>query len=164
MSGLTRTDRDSEGVRPMSNELYLRMKEFFETNPITKKLVEPLKEGAVAWMEFEGDETPYTLIKEKGKSVLRPGKPEKPELYMKFNKGAIDYLFELRSDNIQDYALRLFECAIRPTPERRVEGKLLTSLLDAYRKGYIKMLLLGGPKAVGWAAQLGISIPKKFLR
>ena len=148
----------------MSHELYLRMKDFFETNPVTKKLAAPLKEGAVAWIQFEGDDTSYTLIKENGMSVLRSGKPEKAELYMKLNKGAIDYLFELQSDNVQDYALRLFECAIRPTPERRVEGKLTTSLLDAYRKGYIKMLLMGGPKAISWAAQLGIQIPKKFLK
>lgn len=148
----------------MSQELYLRMKEFYETNPITMKLVAPLKEGAVAFIEFEGDDTPYTLVKEKGKSVLKPGKPAKHEMYMKFNKGAIDYILSTDSEKIEDYALRLFECAIRPTPERRVEGKLTTSLLDAYRKGYIKMLLLGGSKAVGWAAQMGISIPRKFLR
>jgi len=148
----------------MANELYLRMKEFFEVNPVTRKLAAPLKEGAVAEIAFDGDETIYTMIKEGGKSLLRPGKPERPEMVMKFNKGAIDYLFELQSDRIEEYALRLFECTISPTPERWVQAKITTSIVDAYRKGYIAMLLLGGPNAVKMAAQLGMKIPAKYLK
>ena len=148
----------------MPNELYLRMKEFFEVNPVTRKLAAPLKEGAVAEIAFEGDDEFYTLVKEGGRSILRPGRPERPEMVMKFNKGAIDYLFELESDKIEDYALRLFECTVKPTPERWIQSKLTTSIVDAYRKGYIAMLLLGGPNAVKMAAQLGMKIPAKYLK
>ena len=148
----------------MPNDLYLRMKEFFEVNPVTRKLAGPLKEGAVAELAFDGDATLYAMVKEGGRSVLRPGRPEHPEMVMKFNKGAIDYIFGLESEKVEDYALRLFECAVQPTQKRWVRVKLTTSILDAYRKGYIAMLLLGGPGAVKMAAQLGIKIPAKYVK
>ncbi len=148
----------------MMGEYAKKVRDFLEVNEITRKVVEPLKEGAVAWVEIEGDPQPYTLIKKEGRSHFIEGKPEKPEVYFKFSKEAIDYLLSFKSDKIEDYVDRLSECMLNPTETRWIKFNLLTTMLDAARKGYIKMVLLGGKKALKTLAKLGIKIPKKFLK
>lgn len=148
----------------MAGEYAKKIQDFFETNSITRKVVEPLKEGAVAWVEIEDDPQPYSLIKKGGKSRLLLGKPEKPDVYFKFSKEAIDYLTSLQSDKLEDYVERLSECMLNPTPTRWIKFNLLTTMLDAARKGYVKMVLLGGKKALKTLAAIGIKIPKKFLK
>jgi len=148
----------------MLGEYAKKIQEFFEVNEITRKVVEPLKEGAVAWVEIEGDPQPYTLIKKGGRSYIIEGKPEKPEVYFKFSKEAIDYLLSLKSEKIEDYVDRLSECLLNPTPTRWIKFNLLTTMLDAARKGYVKMVMLGGKKALKTLTLLGIRIPKKLLK
>lgn len=148
----------------MASAAYEKLRNFFEVNEITKQVVAPLKEGATAEVVFEDDDTVYTLVKEGGRSVFKEGKPEKPEVFMKFNQGAIDYVCDFQSDNVRDYAERLSECILNPTPERKVEFKLLTSILDAGRKGYFRMVALGGPKALKTLIYLGIRVPERFLK
>lgn len=148
----------------MMGEYAKKIQEFFEVNEITRKVVEPLKEGAVAWVEIEDDPQPYTLIKKGGRSYIMEGKPEKPEVYFKFSKEAIDYLLSTNSDRIEDYVERLSECMLNPTSRRWIKFNLLTTMLDAARKGYVRMVLLGGKKALKTLAALGIKIPKKLFK
>ena len=149
----------------MGNELYLRMKQFYEVSTLAQKVAAPLKEGAVAELQFEGDPETYLMIKEGGKSLVRPGKPKRPEIYMKFSAGAVDYLLELAQkgqDDIEEYVSRFGECILEPTPARKIEFKLCANVVTGARMGYFGMMRLGGRKALNLAFKLGIKVPKKF--
>lgn len=151
----------------MGNELYLRMKQFYDVSPLAQKVAAPLKEGAVAELHFEGDPETYMMIKEGGKSVVRPGKPKRPEIYLKLNAGAVDYLLELAEkgqEDIEEYVSRFGECILNPTPERKIEFKLCANLVTGARMGYFGMMRLGGKRALDLALKLGIKVPKKFLK
>jgi len=150
----------------MTNDLFLKMKDFYDTSPLALKLAQPLKEGAVGEIQFEGDPESYTLIKEGGRSVLKIGKPKKPEVFMKYSRSAVEYLFELHQQknyDIQEWMNRFSECILHPTPERKIEFKVCANLVTVARMGYFGMLKLGGKRAFDLALEFGVKIPKKFL-
>ena len=150
----------------MSDSAYQKMKEYYDASPLPQEVTASLKEGAVAEVEFEGDPQIYMMIKENGRSVFRPGKPKKPEVYMKFTEGAVDYLLEVQGTDkkaLQEYATRFSELILMPTKDRKVTFKLCTNVLTAGRKGYFGMMLKGGRTAVDLAAKIGLKIPKRFL-
>lgn len=151
----------------MASELFERMKYFYDNSKLAQKVAAPLKEGACAEVQFEGDPGTYMMIKEGGKSVFKEGKPAKPEIYMKFSQGAIDYLLELEQKGVEDveeYVTRFAECILNPTPERKIEFKLCANVLTGARMGYFGMMRLGGKKAIDLVLKMGIKIPKKFLK
>ena len=128
----------------MSDAAFRKMKEYYDNSDIPQQVTSSLKEGAVAEVQFEGDSETYMMIKEKGRSHFRIGKPDKPEIYMKFNEGAVEYLIGVEGSGkaaIQDYASRFSECILTPTKERRIQFKLCTNVLTAGRKGYFGMML-----------------------
>lgn len=150
----------------MSEELYERMKRYYETSDLPQKVTETLKEGAVAEVQFEDDPETYMMIKEGGKSMFRKGKPKKPQVYMKFSRGAVEYLMELQDsgeEDVEEYSARFSECILDPTPERWVKFKLCTNVVTAARMGYFGMMMKGGKKALNLTLKLGIKVPKRFL-
>ncbi len=146
----------------MASREYEMMKQFYETSDIGHQFAKPLKEGATAIIEFEGDPEAYTMVKHRGRSVLKPGKPKKAEIYFWFSKAAVDYLFNPPAEDPQEYVNRLLECLL--SKDRPVKMKLLTSIVTGWRMGYIGMMKLGGPRAISTIAKLGIKIPTRFLR
>lgn len=150
----------------MSDVAYRKMKDYYDRSDIPQQVTSSLKEGAVAEVQFEGDPETYMMIKEKGRSYFRVGKPNKPEIYMKFNEGAVDYLMGVEGAGkpaIQEYAARFSQCILTPTKERKIQFKLCTNVLTAGRKGYFGMMLKGGKTAINLVSTLGIKIPKRFL-
>ena len=146
----------------MASKEYDIMKEFYETSEIGHQFAKPLKEGATAIVEFEDDPETYTLVKHRGRSVLKPGKPKKAEIYFWFSKAAVDYLFNPPSTDPQEYVNKLLECLL--SKEKPVKMKLLTSIVTGWRMGYVAMMKLGGRKAIATIAKLGIKIPARFLK
>ncbi len=151
----------------MSGELAKKVVDFYNTNDLAQMVAGPLKDGAVAEVQFDGDPDSYMMIKEKGVSHFRKGKPEKPEVYMKYNKGAIDYLFAVKGSDkeaLEEYVARFSECIMNPTKDRKIEFKLCTNVVTGARMGYFGMMLLGGKKAVALVTKLGIKIPKRYMK
>lgn len=148
----------------MTNSPYSKLKKFFENNKVAQRIVEPLKEGATARVEFEGDKNVYTLVKKGGKPTLLKKTPEKQEVVFVFSEEAVDYIISVKSDDVKDYVKALNDCVLFPTKTRWMRFKLTTTLIDAWRKGYMNMLKLGGKDAMKTVAKLGIKIPSRFLK
>gem|GEM_PF-2031686 len=151
----------------MSEELFKRMEKFYNSSELAQRVTKPLKEGAVAEVQFDDDPESYMMIKEKGRSVFRKGKPKKPQIYLKFTEGAVDYLLEVKGSDkkaTEEYVSRFSECILDPTDERRVVFKLCANVLTGARMGYFGMMLQGGRKAIELVSRLGIKIPKRFLK
>jgi hypothetical protein len=150
----------------MAEKLAKRIEVFYNSSDLAQQIAKPLKEGAVAEVQFEGDPDSYMMIKEGGKSVFRKGKPGKPEIYMKYSKGAVDYLLDVKGTDkkaMEEYVTRFSECILNPTDQRKIEFKLCTNVLTGARMGYFGMMLLGGKKAVKLITKLGIKIPARYL-
>lgn len=151
----------------MGEKIAKRIEKFYNESELAQQIARPLKEGAVAEVQFEGDPESYMMIKEGGRSVFRKGKPKKPEIYMKYTKGAVDYLLDVQGtdkDALEEYITRFSECILSPNPQRKIEFKLCTNVLTGARMGYFNMMLLGGKKAVGLVTRLGVKIPQRYLK
>jgi len=149
----------------MASELFTRMREFYDRSELPQKVTKTLKEGAVAEVEFEGDDETYMMIKEGGRSHMRPGKPQKPQIYMKFSLEAVEWLMALGGDSeedIEEYVSRFGECILNPTPTRWIKFKLCTNVITGARMGYFGMMKAGGKKALDLALKMGLKIPAKF--
>ncbi|RME54463.1 MAG: hypothetical protein D6795_04205, partial [Deltaproteobacteria bacterium] len=92
-----------------------------------------------------GDDTIYTLIREEGRSVLRPGEPEDPDLSFYFTRAAVHYITE-GEGTIGDFGKRLYHCVFGGDPACRVEFRPTTSIRTFYRRGYFGILRLAGPE------------------
>jgi len=151
----------------MAERLAKRIEQFYNTSDLAQQIARPLKEGAVAEVQFEGDPESYMMIKEGGRSVFRQGKPASPQIYMKYSQGAVDYLLAVKGEDkkaLEEYVTRFSECILNPTDKRKIEFKLCTNVLTGARMGYFGMMLLGGKKAVKLITQLGIKIPARYLK
>ncbi|MFH1537480.1 MAG: hypothetical protein ABIH66_00880 [bacterium] len=148
----------------MPGECHDRMKRFFEESDIGHGTAAPLRQKAVAFAEFEGDVEKYELVKLGKRCVLRPRKSKKAEVLFRFSKGSIDHLFEPPPESVHDFINRFFDCLIEKAPSKKAVVKLLTSIFDGWRKGYINMLLQGGGRAIPTMSKVGINIPLKLLR
>ncbi len=149
----------------MSDELFRKMSEFYDRSELPQKVTKSLKEGAVAEVEFEGDDQVYQMIKENGRSHFRPGKPVKPQIYMKFSKEAAEWLMSIGGDSeedIEEYVARFGECILSPTETRYIKFKLCTNVVTGARMGYFGMMKAGGKKALDLTLKLGIKVPKAF--
>jgi len=150
----------------MSEESFQKMKQYYDTSDLPQKVTRPLKEGAVAEVQFEDDPETYMMIKENGRSVFKKGKPEKPQIYMKYSKAAVDYLMELQDageDDIEEYVSRFAQCILSPTEDRWIQFKLCTNVVTGARMGYFGMMRMGGRRALDLTLKLGIKVPKRFL-
>ena len=151
----------------MAKSIAEKMDKFYNTSGLAQKIAAPLKEGAVAEVQFEGDPESYMMIKEGGKSHFRKGKPKKPQVYFKFSKEAVEWMLEIKGDDkkaIEEYISRFGTCILDPTPERWVKFKLCTNVVTGARMGYFGMMRLGGKKALDLTVKLGIKIPKRFMK
>ena len=144
-----------------------KMSRFYNTSPLAQKVAAPLKEGAVAEVRFEGDPGSYMMVKEKGRSVFRAGKPPKPQIYMEFSNEAAEWLLAIPGEDqkaIEDYIEKFGTCILDPTPTRWVKFKLCTNVVTGARMGYFGMMRLGGRKALNLTLKLGIKVPGRFLK
>jgi len=151
----------------MTETIAARIEKFYNQSPLAQMVAKPLKEGAVAEVQFEGDPESYMMIKEGGRSVFRKGKPKSPQIYMKYSRGAVDYLLEIPGEDkaaLEEYISRFSECILSPGKDRKIEFKLCTNVLTGARMGYFGMMLLGGRKAVALVTKLGIKIPQQYLK
>jgi hypothetical protein len=150
----------------MTESVAERMGRFYNSSPLAQKVAGPLKEGAVAEVQFEGDADSYMMIKEGGKSHFKKGKPAKPQIYMQFSNEAAEWLMAIPGEDqaaIHEYISRFGTCILDPTPTRWVKFKLCTNVVAGARMGYFGMMRLGGKKALDLTIKLGIKVPKRFI-
>ncbi|MFH1537481.1 MAG: hypothetical protein ABIH66_00885 [bacterium] len=139
------------------------MKRFFDESEIGRQVVVPLRQRAVAYFEFEGDEGKYELIKIGKRAYLRPGKSKKAEVRFRVGKEAVGYLFDTPLESVKDYVHRLCDCLEEKDPAKKVEMKMLTNFFDFWFKGYFGLLKMGGSRAIRTLAKIGIKVPRGFV-
>lgn len=138
---------------------YTRLKKYLEDSDVGHDMAAPLMQGSVVHTDIEGDPQKYELIKICDRCVLRPRKTKRADLYFGFTRGSLDYLLEPCPKNVHDLMNRFFDCLLENRADRKAELKVLVSQLEAAAKGYLKMLKLGGHRAVPTLAKIGVKLP-----
>jgi len=133
-----------------------RLAELFRSHPAWTRAAALLSEEACSNVRFlHRPGEIWHLSRVQGVTRLEPGALPDADLELGFPPGAIDRLARARG-GIGDFAVALFELAIEPDPALRVELRILSPFLTLTRRGYLRLLLAGGPRVLAWGATHGV--------
>jgi hypothetical protein len=151
-----------EKMRP--GELYQAFKRFFEANELGNRFIGPLREGAGAIVEFEGDPQSYKVVKVRGRAAMELGRPASAEVYIKLSRHAVEAMLAPNATKPNEYVARFVSLMAEPDPAKRIEVKLLCTHGEAIRKGYLGVVAAGGKQLAEALLQLGHSLPAEFVK
>ena len=127
-------------------ESYKLLKDFFDNREVAHKATKPLGKKAIGEVIFfEGETKKYSFKKDGKFATLFDTPPIKPDFTIKLELGAIKKLVEFKSESVGDFGIKFFQIMRAQKEGERIEVKLHIGLFKIMTKGYLKVLLLGGP-------------------
>jgi len=90
-----------------------------------------------------------------GVTQLLPGASERPDLVFRFSPHAVRELSR-EHDGIAAFAIALFRLALAPDPDRGVRIRIVAPFIELTRRGYVKLLLAGGPSLLAFGVEHGV--------
>ncbi len=142
--------------RALPNEHVERLAELFRTHPAWTRAAALLSDAACSNVRFPHRPGEiWHLARVRGVTQLAPGARADADLELGFPPAAIERLAGTRG-GVGDFALALFELAVAPDPALRVDLRILSSFLTLTRRGYLRLLVAGGPSVLAWGAAHGM--------
>ena len=127
-------------------ESYKKLKDFFENREVAHKATKPLGKKAIGEVIFKEDESKSYTFKKYGKfGGIFDEIPKKPDFTMKLDSGAVEKLIEFKSENVGDFGIKFFQIMKAKKENENIEVKLNIGFFKIITKGYLKVLILGGP-------------------
>jgi hypothetical protein len=141
---------------PVTDPHVLRLAELFRTHPIWREAAQRLSQDATSKVFFRHrPREAWRLVQCGGETLLEPGPAEDPDLAFCFSPAAIDALAETRG-HVHDFALVLFRSMLDEDPDRRVAVRVIAPFARLLRRGYVELLLRGGPRLLRFGAEHGV--------
>jgi hypothetical protein len=134
----------------------LRLSELFRTHPVWREAARRLAPDASSKVFFRhrpGE--PWRLVRRGDETRLEPGPADDPDLAFCFPPAAIEALAATRG-GVGDFALALFRLMLEEDPERRVALRVIAPFPRLLRRGYVALLLRGGPRLLWFGARHGV--------
>ena len=136
----------------MPTEDFRLLKSFLEERPVAVRAAEPLKDGTLFQMNITGDDTPYYVIREAKRSVLKEGElPRSPDIIFTISPAAIKRLHDFDSNNIGAYGVEFFRIMVSEDPALSLEAKLNIGFFQAYAPRRVQ------DSRQGWTGSHGLS-------
>lgn len=132
-----------------------QLRRFFLEHPAWVEAARSVRDGAQSRVFFSHVPGEWHLSRERGRSLLVEGPATDPDLAFRFTPGAIERLTSVDGD-IGDFAVALFSCATETDPAVRVEFRVLAPFTRLLGRGYVQVLLRGGPKVLAFGASRGV--------
>jgi len=133
-----------------------RLAALFRSHPAWTRAAALLSEQACSNVRFRhrpGEV--WHLARVAGATRLEPGALRDADLELGFPPGAIERL-EATGGGIGDFAVALFELAVERDPALRVDLRILAPFSRLVRRGYLHLLVAGGPAVFAWGAANGV--------
>lgn len=133
-----------------------RLAELFRAHPVWREAARRLSPDATSTVYFgHRPGEPWRLVRRGEATVLERGHAKDPDLAFCFAPAAIDALAATRG-GIADFALTLFRSMLVDDPARRVELRVIAPFPRLLRRGYVQLLLRGGPRLLWFGATHGV--------
>ena len=133
-----------------------RLAEMFRAHPAwcdAARRLAPESESKVFFRDRPGE--PWRLVRRGDVTELEPGRACDPDLAFCFPPAAIDALARTQG-GISDFALALFRLMLESDPERRVALRVIAPFPRLLRRGYVDLLVRGGPRLLWFGATQGV--------
>jgi hypothetical protein len=133
-----------------------RLAKLFRSHPAWTRAAALLSDDACSNVRFlHRPGELWHLARVRGETRLAPGALPDADLELGFPPAAIERLAATRG-SIGEFAVALFELAVSPDPELRVELRILSPFFTLARRGYLRLLIAGGPRVLAWGAAHGV--------
>jgi hypothetical protein len=133
-----------------------RLAALFRSHPAWTRAATLLSEDACSNVRFQhrpGEV--WHLARVRGVTRLAPGARRDADLELGFSPAAIERL-EATRGGIGAFAIALFELAVEKDESARVEIRVLAPFSRLVRRGYLRLLVAGGPEVLAWGAAHGV--------
>ena len=133
--------------------------EFFATHPACVAASRYVRVGTTSKVFFShrpGES--WHLLREREGSRLQPGRAKDPDFAFCFPPRAIDHI-TTAADDVGGLAVALFTLISEEDVSLRVRFRVIASWTRLARGGYVRLLLAGGPQALGVTSRMFASSP-----
>ncbi|MBW2270378.1 MAG: hypothetical protein JRH16_17570 [Deltaproteobacteria bacterium] len=97
----------------------------------------------------------WRLARSEAGSELMPGAPPDPDFIFRFTPGSIQRLAAV-GGSLGEFAVELFTRMTDEDPRTRIDIRIAASFPRLLQRGYVKLLVAGGPGVVAFGARHGI--------
>jgi len=123
-----------------------KLKDFFDNREVAHKATKPLGRKAKGEVVFLDDNEAYLFRKDgKTATLFKDEKIKKVDFTIKLSNGAIDELVNFQSENVGDFGIKFFKLLKAKEKGKEIEVKINIGFFKLVTRGYLKVLLLGGP-------------------
>jgi hypothetical protein len=146
----------NEDLPSVADPHVTRLADFFRNHPVWSDAARWVDSRASSRVRFRHrpGET-WRLVRRDGVSLLEPGDVSDPDFEFLFSPGAIERITRIDGD-IGDFAVALFDCVAAEDPDQRVEIQIVASFSRLARRGYLRLLIAGGPALVAFGVRHGV--------
>jgi hypothetical protein len=133
-----------------------RLGALFRTHPAWVAAARSLSDSSTSRVFFShrpGEA--WHLARRKGETLLLAGGTADPDLCFRFPPGAVERLASTRG-GIGDFAVELFGLIVEEEPDLHVDLRIAAPFARLARRGFLGLLLRGGPKVLVFGAAHGV--------
>jgi hypothetical protein len=141
------------------SELYLKLKDFFENRDVAKKATNPLSkkaEGGVIFLNDKSKSYSFKRVEGENYSSIFENSPKEPDFTISLSEGALNELISLKSESVGDFGVLFFKLFKNREEGKEIYLKIHIGFIKMISKGYLKVLLLGGPVVMSALTKLGV--------
>jgi len=132
-----------------------RLRHFFRQHPVWVEAARTVRDGANSQVFFSHLSGEWHLIRRQGVSYLNEGPAPDPDFAFRFTPSSVDAITSTDGD-VGDFAVELVRCITSADPDYKVEFRVLAPFARLLKRGYVQVLLRGGPRMFSFAASQGI--------
>lgn len=149
---------------PDSDPEVRRLARLFLEHPAWKQAAKHIAEGSPSKIFFThrpGES--WHLMRRRGRSLLLPGPARDPDFAFRFSPQAIARLAAVEGD-VGDFAVALFSLIGERDESLRVGFRVIAPWSRLLRRGYVRLLLAGGPEVLAYGLAHGVATLPKLRR
>ncbi len=134
-----------------------QLRDLFLTHPAWLDAARNIKDGSQSRVSFSHVSGDFHMLRQAGKSLLLPGAATDPDFAFRFTPRSIERLSQVQGSGLADFAVELFDCIVSEDPELQVGLRILSSLPKLILRGYVSLLMKGGPRVLAYGASRGVT-------
>jgi hypothetical protein len=139
-----------------SDAVVEKLAELFRSHPAWVRAARRLDARATSNVYFsQRPGEVWQLRNSSGESELLPGRGASPDFAFCFTPAAVDRLAAVRG-GVGGFAVELFSLIVADEEELRIGFRVVAPFSTLMRRGYVKLLLMGGSRLLAFGASRGV--------
>ena len=144
-----------------------KLRALFASHPAWLSTAKTIRDGSSSRVYFSHLPGEFLMLRKDGKSLLLDEPAPDPDFAFRFTPGAIDRLCQVEGSEQADFAIALFDCIVSDDPDLQVGLRVISGFTRLVWRGYVTMLLRGGPRVLAYGATrdiYNVADLRKFMR